>query len=129
MAVLILGPGSPNTSFNNLQGPSLVNGSAARLNGVHCVNDGDYPIYLQLFNAVKVSDVVLGTTIPRDIIAVPAADWSGLNVEPGKAEQNYGLNAPNYGLGIVIAATQSRDGNDKALLGDVFANVKSTEVG
>ena len=126
MAVLILGPGSTNTALDRLRGPTLVNDSGSRLNGIHAINESDRPVFLQVFNEAKVGDVTLGKTIPNDIVALPPANEFGL---AGSKGENYGLNAPNYGKGIVIAATHSSHGGDRVQAGDVFANVKYTPVG
>ena len=126
MAVLHLAGGSPNIALDRLRGPTVVNDSGARLNGIHAINESARPVFLQVFNAAKASDVTIGKTIPNEILPIPPADEFGL---AGRHGENYGINAPNYGLGIVIAATHSSHGGDLVQAGDVHANVKSTPSG
>ena len=141
MSALFLGPGSANAAFDNLQGPvavgpkNLLTGALipgpVRINGIHAVNEGDDQVFLQLFNVATTSAVVLGTTVPQDVVMVPGAteDDLGLRRSVGWTAEDYGINAPNYSNGLVVAATMSRNGNDLANFGDVFANFKTTAIG
>lgn len=80
----------------------LVAAGARGIDAIDAYNGaGAADAYVQMFDAVKVADVNLGTTVPRWVLPVPAG----------------GGNAPVYeepipfDLGLVVAVTSTAGGN------------------
>ena len=84
----------------------LLVGKAATLENMEASNIDATDVFIQLFDAVQVSDVTVGTTVPDYVLGVPAGDATKRGFRD--AYWNPGL---DFQKGIVIAATTTVGGN------------------
>lgn len=69
--------GHASTSYGSLTTtPKPIKLAPGQLMRVYAFNTSPTPVFLQLFDTVY-SSVTVGTTIPRDIIGIPANNWGG----------------------------------------------------
>lgn len=79
------------------------------LNSVEIENPNTTPVYLQLFDAVQVSDVTIGSTAPTTTREIPEGDGTTNGVRIIDF-----ADAPRFESGLCYAITTTRSGSTAA---------------